>query len=185
MHIRGDDERGYVIWEVKCGTPFPHAHVLGLGSNRCGGAPSTADGGYFAWGNTKESLIKKTFGLRQRGSGGPLDRNTGIGRVDACRGHYTDALQKGHKVHLLVTETTGALTPDVVNFVRQLDKYAKANKSDTTAYGLMKGLHSSFVAHHLCCISESIVSQEVTSLHAHAIAMASGADHDLKAPNHH
>ena len=73
------------------------------------------------WGNTKESLIKKTFGLSQRGSGGPLDRNTGIGRVDACRGHYTDALQKNHKVHLLVTETTGALTPEVVSFVRQLE----------------------------------------------------------------
>ena len=43
----------------------------------------------------------------------------------------------------------------------------------------MKGSHSSFVAHHLCCISESIVRQEVASLHDHAIAMASRADHDL------
>ena len=158
---------------------FPHAQALGRGSDRCGGAPSTADGAYFAWGNTKEALIKKTFGLRQRGSGGPLNRVTGIGRVDACTGHYTDALLKNHKVHLLVTETTGALTPEVVSFVRQLDKYARANESDTTIYGLMKGSHSSYVAHHLCCISESIVRQEVVSLHDHAVAMASRADHDL------
>ena len=104
---------------------------------------------------------------------------TGTGRVDAYRGHYDDALKKGHTVHLLVTESTGALTPDVVAFVRQLGKYAKANKSDSTAYGLMKGSHSSFFAHHLCCISESIVGQEVATIHAHAVAMASRADHDL------
>jgi len=67
----------------------------------------------------------------------------------------------------------------VVTFVRQLGKYAKTNKSDTTAYGLMKGSHSSFVAHHLCCISESIVGREVATIHAHAVAMASRADHDL------
>jgi len=66
-----------------------------------------------------------------------------------------------------------------VDFVRQLDKYARANESDSTIYGLMKGSHSSFVAHHLCCISESIVRQEVASLHDHAVAMASRADHDL------
>ena len=68
---------------------------------------------------------------------------------------------------------------DVVAFVRQLGKYAKANKSDSTAYGLMKGSHSSFFAHHLCCISESIVGQEVATIHAHALAMAPRADHDL------
>ena len=57
--------------------------------------------------------------------------------------------------------------------------HTHTHKSDTTAYGLMKGSHSSFVAHHLCCISESIVRQEVASLHDHAAAMASRADHDL------
>ena len=49
----------------------------------------------------------------------------------------------------------------------------------THIYGLMKGSHSSFVAHHLYCISEYIVRQEVASLHEHAVAMASRADHDL------
>ena len=43
----------------------------------------------------------------------------------------------------------------------------------------MKGSHSSFFAYHLCCISESVVSQEVVTLHKHAVAMASRADHDL------
>ena len=49
----------------------------------------------------------------------------------------------------------------------------------STRTGLMKGSHSSFFAHHLCCISESVVGQEVVTIHAHAVAMASRADHDL------
>jgi len=63
--------------------------------------------------------------------------------------------------------------------VRQLGKYAADNKSDSTVYGLMTGSHSSFFAHHLCCISESVVSQEVVTLHKSAVAMASRADQDL------
>ena len=63
--------------------------------------------------------------------------------------------------------------------VRQLDKYAAENSSDSTVYGLMKGSHSSFFAHHLCRISEAVVGQEVATLHEHAVAMASRADHDL------
>jgi len=66
-----------------------------------------------------------------------------------------------------------------VALVRQLSKYAADNKSDSTIYGLMKGSHSSFFAHHLCCIAESVVGQEVVTIRAHAVAMASRADHDL------
>ena len=54
-----------------------------------------------------------------------------------------------------------------------LNTYAADNSSDSTIYGLMKGLHTSFFAHHLCKISEACVGQVPQTLHTHAAAMAS------------
>ena len=67
--------------------------ALGHGSLRCGGAPSTADGGTFAFGNTLEALTAKVLGLKARGTPAdrPLDRRTGEGRVHARDGDYADA----------------------------------------------------------------------------------------------
>ena len=58
-------------------------------------------------------------------------------------------------------------------------QYAAEYSTDATVYGLMKGSHISFFAHHLCKISEAIVGQEVATLHKHAAVMASRANHDL------
>ena len=99
------------IFEFKCYTPF-HTHVaLGLGSRRCGGAASTSDGHSFAFGNTEELLRSKVLGLVARGlpDDEPLDRRTGIGRVAAHNGDYADAICKGTAIHLLATESSGAL----------------------------------------------------------------------------
>ena len=55
------------LWELKCYSPFATNRALGLGSARCGGAASTADGHLFAFGNTEESLRAKVLGLSARG----------------------------------------------------------------------------------------------------------------------
>jgi len=70
---------------------------LGNGSQRCGGAASTTDGNSFAFGNTLEWLFAVVLGKKARGTptDPPLDRRTGLGRVDATPGHYRDALAKG------------------------------------------------------------------------------------------
>ena len=57
---------------------------------------------------------------------GPLNRHTGVGRVDATPGHYRDALAKGNVVHLLATESTGALTPPAIRLLKALAKTAQA-----------------------------------------------------------
>ena len=44
-------------YEFKCYSPFTATRALGLGSDECGGAASTADGGRFALGNTEEALV--------------------------------------------------------------------------------------------------------------------------------
>ena len=60
-------------------------------------APSTSDGHTFAFGNTLEKLRRDVLGLAARGEPGdrPLDRHTGLGRVDARDGDYADAQSKG------------------------------------------------------------------------------------------
>ena len=105
----------HVLYEWKCFTPFGATRALGNGSQRCGGAASTADGHDFAFGNTLEALAARVLGLQARGAPGEraLDRRTGEGRVDARDGDYADALAKGSHVHLLATESTGALSRGV------------------------------------------------------------------------
>ena len=58
------------------------------------------------------SLRELVFGRTARGapSDPPLDRRTGQGRVDAKPGDYSDAIAKGNSVHLLATESTGAVS---------------------------------------------------------------------------
>ena len=82
--------------------------ALGYGSAAKGGAPSTADGRLFAFGNTLESAIKTVLGLRQQGVDGqrPFDRTSGEGFVAAHDGDYADALRKRYSVVLTCFTTT-------------------------------------------------------------------------------
>ena len=95
---------------VKVWTPFTVTQALGYGSTAKGGAPSTADGRLFAFGNTLESAIKMVLGLRQQGVDGqpPFDRTSGEGFVAAHDGDYADALRKRYSVVLFNVESTGA-----------------------------------------------------------------------------
>ena len=83
----------------------------------------------------------------------------------ACAGDYADALGKGHGVLLLVTESTGALSPTLVWLLRQLARSATLPEGcDTTVYGSSRGSPRAFFPHHAAAISAAI-----TSADAHAI----------------
>ena len=126
----------------------------------CGGAASTADGGDFAFGNTLEALVAKVLGLKGFGAPGTraLNRWTGEGRVDAHAGDYADTLAKGHLVHLLAAESTGALSRGVTSLLTMLAKSVRGpDGHDSTTYGTGRASPKSFYMHHLAAISSAIV----------------------------
>ena len=78
-------------YELKVYTPYNQTVALGLvGSERNGGAPSTAEGHIHAFGCTEAKLCKLVFGLKQVGirDDAPYDRVTGAGFVAACNWQY-------------------------------------------------------------------------------------------------
>ena len=110
----------------------------------------------------------------------PLDRRTGQGRVDATPGHYNDALAKGNIVHLLATESTGALSPDVIRLLRELAKTAQGTSGhDSTVYGLSRASPKSFFPHHLAAISSAIVCADARSIRNHAAPLATQLSHGM------
>ena len=138
----------HTIWEFKCYTPFHLTAALGNGSQRHGGAASTSDGHSFAFGNTEELLRGQVLGLAARGEADerPLDRRTGVGRIDAKPGDYADAIRKGTTVHLLVTESSGALSRCTMRMLRALAKRAGMPEGhDSTVYGAGRASPKSFL----------------------------------------
>ena len=96
----------------------------------------------------------------------------GEGWVCATTDHdYADALGRGTPCTLLVTETTGALSPNTVRMLLELAKQAKAPTThDSTIYGTSKTSPSTYLAHHLAAISSAIVFADATSvMHAAAV----------------
>ena len=76
-----------------------------------------------------------------------------------------DALAKGNIVHLLATESTGALSPDVIRLLRELAKTAQGTSGhDSTVYGLSRASPKSFFPHHLAAISSAIVCADARSM---------------------
>ena len=152
---------------MKCYT-FCHRHAaLGNGSQAKGGAPSTADGHLIAFGNTLESLIKSTLGLKQRGEEGqrPFDRTSGEGFVAAHDGDYADALRKRRSVVLFNTETSGAVGPRGVRLLGQLAKDVQRKGAvDGTFYGTSRASTRSFFPHHLGSLALSIVRADALTL---------------------
>ena len=117
---------------------------------------------------------------RQNHRKSPLDRRTGLGRVDATKGHYDDALAKGNIVHLLATESTGALSPDVIRLLRELAKTAQGTSGhDSTVYGLSRASPKSFFPHHLAAISSAIVCADARSIRNHAASLATQLSHGM------
>ena len=163
-----------ILWELKCYSPFHLDVALGNGSQRCGGAASTADGHTFAFGNTLEHLICLVLGQSARGAPGEhaLNRLNGEGRVDYKPGQYTDALTKGNIVHLLAAESTGALSAAFVKLLKHLDRVAKTpGGHDHTVYGTGRASPRSFFRHHLAAISSAIKRADALSIRNHAAHM--------------
>ena len=172
----------HVLYEWKCYSPFTLTRSLGHGSPRCGGAASTADGHAFAFGNTLESLTAKVLGLKARGAptDRPLDRVTGEGRVHARDGDYADALSKGHRVHLLSSESTGALSRGVTTLLSCLAKSTRAPEGqDSTAYGTGRASPKSFYTHHIAAISSAIVRADALLIRNAAATLAFELTHSL------
>jgi hypothetical protein len=172
----------HVLYEWKCYTPFRSKGALGNGSRRCGGAASTTDGNSFAFGNTLEWLLAVVLGKKARGAptDPPLDRRTGLGRVDATPGHYRDALAKGNIVHLLATESTGALSRPVILLLKTLAKATQGTAGhDSTQYGLGRASPQSFFPHHLAAISSAIVRADALSIRNNAASLAFQLSHGI------
>ena len=111
------------------------------------------------------------LGHAARGGAGepPLDRRTGVGRVSAKKGDYADALSKGHGVHLLAMEGSGAMNSTLVALLRALAKgIGLPDVQDTTVYGTARGSTTSFFEHHISAISAAIVHADADIVINHA-----------------
>ena len=150
-------------YEFKCYTPMVVGGALGHGSADKGGAPSTTDGGAFAFGNTEEALRVKVFGLKGRGekAQGPHKRLEGTGWVAEKPGDYASALAKGHGVLLMGCESTGALFTPFALLLRTLGKASTApGTHDSTVYGSSRASPKGFFAHHAAAISAAVTQAD-------------------------
>ena len=182
-----DGIEGNTLYEFKAYTPF-HAHVaLGHGSQRCGGAPSTADGHFVAFGNTEEDLVKRVLGLVQLGRPGdaPLDRTKGMGYVATHAGDYADALSKRRTVVLVNVESTGALGWRCVRLLRRLAKAARTvGRRDGTVYGTSRAATRSFFPHHAAAVASAVVFADALVLENEAASLDFQSSLGLAPPPH-
>ena len=127
---------------------------------------SETDGHSFAFGNTLEHLITENLGHAARGSGRPLNRLTGEGRVEEKHGAYADALAKGHAVFLLVVEAcSGAMSPGLTHLLHDLHQLTKLPGGiDSTIYGTSRRATRSFRVHHASAIAHAAVLADATVL---------------------
>ena len=80
----------------------------------------------------------------------PFNRHTGAGYVAARDGDYRDAIAKKHPTHLLLVETTGALSPSLARIIERLAAQSREKGAiDHTAYGLERRSPKEFAAHHI------------------------------------
>ena len=86
---------------------------------------------------------------------------------------FLSSPHNAHIVHLLATESTGALSPDVIRLLRELAKTAQGTSGhDSTVYGLSRASPKSFFPHHLAAISSAIVCADARSIRNHAASLA-------------
>ena len=71
---------------------------------------------------------------------------------------HRDAIQKKHRVLLLVTELTGAISASLMGVLRVLGAQAKEKGAlDATAYGTARASTKDFVTHHTATISAAAI----------------------------
>ena len=93
-----------------------------------------------------------------------------------------DAFAKGNIAHLLASETTGALTPEVIRLLHALDKSTKdAQGHDSAQYGLGRASPQSFFSHHLAAVSCAIVRADALTIRNHAASLAVALAHGFTA----
>ena len=74
---------------------------------------------------------------------------------------------------LLVTETTGTLSPTFDRALRALGEYARAPPThDSTRYGLSRSSPRTLLAHHRAAISAAVVLADATTISLAAPAMS-------------
>ena len=129
----------YKPWSAASGNALQQTYHVGYhNTTTCGGAASTTDGHFIAFGNTEEALRAVVLGQTAHGaeSEGPFDRRTGRGWVRAEDGQYADALAKGHPVVLLGMETSGAFFSGLTLLLLLLGRQSTApGTHDSTVYG--------------------------------------------------
>ena len=160
------------LHEVKCCSTYLSTGALGHGSARLGGAASTVEGWRFAFGRMEE-LRTRVLGhaARSLDHPQPLDRLTGVGRVECKRGDYSDAIDKGHGVHLYVLEPSGACDPALTSLLRTISKsVGLPGIQDSTVYGTSRASTRSFFYHHLAATSAAIVQQDALTIVSYAAA---------------
>ena len=164
-------------FEFKCYSPYLQSGALGLGSTTCGGAASTTDGHFIAFGNTEEALRAVVLGQTAHGaeSEGPFDRRTGRGWVRAEDGQYADALAKGHPVVLLGMETSGAFFSGLTLLLLLLGRQSTAPSThDSTVYGEAHASTKAYFRHHAGAISAAVVLADATTVLNAAASLSFG-----------
>ena len=104
---------------------------------------------------------------------GSLQRapSLGVGRVECKRGDYSDAIDKGHGVHLYVLEPSGACDPALTSLLRTISKsVGLPGIQDSTVYGTSRASTRSFYYHHLAATSAAIVQQDALTIVSYAAA---------------
>ena len=93
--------------------------------------------------------------------------------MHARAGDYAHALKKGHRVHLLVSESTGALSRAVTTLLSCLAKAVRAPEGhDSTVYGTGRASTKSFYTHHVAAISSAIVRADALLVRNAAASLA-------------
>ena len=156
---QGDKSKGQIHYSRFCASTVPD--IIKLDSDDGGSLPELGEIKNYSWcktagmrtgapegvvcmnghsypcGNTEERLKYKVKGARRRGLAvmGSFNHRTGAGYVAAKRGDYRDAIEKRKgRVHLLVHETLGGMSPATARRLRRLARLAKERGTDRTDY---------------------------------------------------
>ena len=143
------------------------SYQKGVGSKKNGGTYASV-GHRYAFGNTHERYRMLILGTRRRGRkrDGPLNHKTGRGWSRYRTGAYEDGMQKGARVTVLLTESTGAVSFDALKYVAYLSRRARGRKSrDSTSYGRSNTSATHFYTHHVQRLSMAAAIGDVKAIH--------------------
>ena len=156
----------HLVGEHKCYSPLVPS-TPGTGSR--GGVAHV--GHRVAMGNTEESLVLLTLGVKQRGlpSDRAFDHTTNIGYVPPHDGHYSDGLAKGNTILLLISEIFGAVNGVSLRFLTRLAHRFKGCKD--IKYHDRGGREVSFFLHYARAISTAAAIGHARVLVKHAAGL--------------